>query len=69
MKLSIVTKCLLGFPYNQQVFQDIKAALDLWLSIPIPDYGIVYDEGIMSPDSALLFLYNIVDLLAMKVFL
>lgn len=53
-------------PNSKQVFQDIKAALDLWLSIPIPDYGIAYDEGIMSPDSALLFLYNIVDLLAMK---
>ncbi|KAF9685049.1 hypothetical protein SADUNF_Sadunf03G0013900 [Salix dunnii] len=66
MELSIVTECLLGFPYKQQVFQDIKAALDLWLSIPITDYDIAYDEGIMSPDSALLFLYNIVDLLAMK---
>ncbi|XP_061982544.1 separase [Populus nigra] len=67
-----VTYCLRALctqevePNSKQVFQDIKAALDLWLSIPIPDYGIAYDEGIMSPDSALLFLYNIVDLLAMK---
>uniref|UniRef100_A0A6N2KFI9 Uncharacterized protein n=1 Tax=Salix viminalis TaxID=40686 RepID=A0A6N2KFI9_SALVM len=51
-----------GTKLKGQVFQDIKAALDLWLSIPIPDYGIAYDEGIMSPDSALLFLYNTVDL-------
>ncbi|KAJ6942111.1 separase [Populus alba x Populus x berolinensis] len=67
-----VTYCLRALctqevePNSKQVFQDIKAALDLWLSIPILDYGIAYDEGIMSPDSALLFLYNIVDLLAMK---
>ncbi|KAJ6704493.1 hypothetical protein OIU85_030317 [Salix viminalis] len=67
-----VTYCLRALctqevePNSKQVFQDIKAALDLWLSIPIPDYGIAYDEGIMSPDSALLFLYNTVDLLAMK---
>ncbi|CAK7357007.1 unnamed protein product [Dovyalis caffra] len=49
-----------------QVFGDIQAALDLWLSIPILDYGFAYDEGSMLPDSALLLLYNIVDLLAMK---
>ena len=48
------------------MIQDIGAALNLWLSISIPDHGSANDCNMFSGNTMLL-LYNIVDLLAMKV--
>ncbi|XVF00736.1 hypothetical protein REPUB_Repub04eG0027100 [Reevesia pubescens] len=53
-------------PNSEQVYQDIGAALDLWLSIFVPDSCIVDDEFKMVSGNTLPLLYNILDLLSMK---
>ena len=58
---------ILGFDHKQQVYQDICAALDLWLSIFNPDCCFVDDEFKMVLGNTLPLLYNILDLLSMKV--
>ncbi|KAG8650212.1 hypothetical protein MANES_07G013200v8 [Manihot esculenta] len=47
-------------PNSKQVLQDVKAALNVWLSIPVPD------DGSILSDSAMPLLYNIFDLLSIK---
>ncbi|KAI4296272.1 hypothetical protein L6164_036245 [Bauhinia variegata] len=52
-------------PNSVEIFQDIKEALNLWLSIPVPDN---YEEegcSVLS-DNILVLLYNIIDLLQLK---
>lgn len=61
---------LLIFPFvfvKQQIFQDINAALNLWLSISIPDHCSADDPCSMVPENTMILLYNIIDLLSMKV--
>ncbi|XVE94021.1 hypothetical protein REPUB_Repub01dG0244400 [Reevesia pubescens] len=53
-------------PNTEQVYQDISAALDLWLSIFFPDCCFVDDEFKMVSGNTLPLLYNILDLLSMK---
>ncbi|XWS55202.1 hypothetical protein CRYUN_Cryun10bG0154400 [Craigia yunnanensis] len=53
-------------PNSEQVYQDICAALDLWLSIFSPDCCFVDDEFKMVLGNTLPLLYNILDLLSMK---
>ncbi|TKY71312.1 Separase protein [Spatholobus suberectus] len=49
----------------KQIFEDVKAALDLWLSISQLN---LYEEGDCSAlsDSTMILLYNVVDLLQLK---
>lgn len=51
---------------KQQIFEDVKAALGLWLDISSLD---CFEEGGCSalPDSIMILLYNIIDLLHLKV--
>ncbi|XP_061337166.1 separase [Gastrolobium bilobum] len=53
---------------KQQIFEDVKAALDLWLSISNLD---PFEEGECSAlsDSMMILLYNIFDLLQLKGFM
>ncbi|KAK7302457.1 hypothetical protein RJT34_13347 [Clitoria ternatea] len=55
-------------PDSKQIFEDVKAALDLWLSIPDLNG---FKEGDCSAlcDSIMVLLYNIVDLLQLKGFI
>ncbi|XP_058007009.1 separase isoform X2 [Hevea brasiliensis] len=46
-------------PNSKQVLQDVKAAINVWLSVPFPE-----DGGML--DNALPLLYNTVDLLSIK---
>ncbi|XP_038681739.1 separase isoform X2 [Tripterygium wilfordii] len=53
-------------PNSQEVLQDISAALKLWLSIRVQDYGLTNNvPGIVS-ENVMLLLYNVIDLLGMK---
>ncbi|KAK0589698.1 hypothetical protein LWI29_017484 [Acer saccharum] len=61
-----VSKRTIGIILEQQVIQDIDAALNLWLSISIPVHGSANDDCNMFSGNTMLLLYNIVDLLAMK---
>ena len=56
-----------GLYIKQQIFEDVKAALDLWLGISNLD---CFEEGECSPlsDSIMILLYNIIDLLQLKVY-
>ena len=65
--LSFCTKCLLHFGYKQHVLQDIHAALNLWLSIHIPEGCSIDDQHDLMSKNTILLLYNIVDLLSLKV--
>ncbi|KAA3480135.1 separase-like [Gossypium australe] len=53
-------------PNSEQLYQDIYAALDLWLSIFIPDSCFVDDEFKMVSRNTLQLLYNVLDLLSVK---
>nr|KJB11859.1 hypothetical protein B456_002G207900 [Gossypium raimondii] len=53
-------------PNSEQLYQDIYAALDLWLSIFIPDSCFVDDEFKMVSGNTLQLLYNVLDLLSVK---
>ncbi|OMO79929.1 Peptidase C50, separase [Corchorus capsularis] len=53
-------------PNSEQVYQDICAALDLWLSIFASDCCSIDDEFKMVSGNSLPLLYNILDLLSMK---
>ncbi|OMO77130.1 Kinetochore protein Ndc80 [Corchorus capsularis] len=53
-------------PNSEQVYQDICAALDLWLSIFASDCCSIDDEFKMESGNSLPLLYNILDLLPMK---
>ncbi|KAK7839536.1 separase [Quercus suber] len=67
-----VTYCLRALctqeaePNSKQIFQDINAALQLWLSISIPDHCSADELGSMLPENTLLLLYNIIDMLSLK---
>ncbi|XP_059463278.1 separase isoform X5 [Corylus avellana] len=67
-----VTYCLRALciqeaePNSKQIFQDINAALNLWLSISIPDHCSADEPCSMVPENTMLLLYNIIDLLSMK---
>lgn len=65
--LSCYTKCLLHFGCKQRVLQDIRAALNLWLSIHIPECSSTADQHDLLSKNTMLLLYNIVDLLSLKV--
>lgn len=60
----LFTECLLGFTCKQQVIEDIGAALNLWLSISICFES---DRCNMVSENTILLLYNVVDLLSVKV--
>ncbi|KAA3480154.1 separase-like [Gossypium australe] len=53
-------------PNSEQPYQDIYAALDLWLSIFIPDSCFVDGEFKMVSGNTLQLLYNVLDLLSVK---
>ncbi|XP_058750289.1 separase-like isoform X2 [Vicia villosa] len=55
-------------PCSEQIFEDVKAALDLWLDISSMD---CFEEGGCSAlsDSIMILLYNIIDLLHLKGFM
>ncbi|KAJ4836891.1 hypothetical protein Tsubulata_046816 [Turnera subulata] len=53
-------------PHSKQVFEDIRAALDLWLKIPVLDCDLVNEESSRLPDHMLVLLYSIIDLLSLK---
>ncbi|XP_017971181.1 PREDICTED: separase isoform X2 [Theobroma cacao] len=53
-------------PNSEQVYQDICAALDMWLSIFVPDSCSMDDEFKMVSGNTLPLLYNILDLLSVK---
>ncbi|KAI5448524.1 hypothetical protein KIW84_015801 [Lathyrus oleraceus] len=55
-------------PCSEQIFEDVKAALGLWLDISSLD---CFEEGGCSalPDSIMILLYNIIDLLHLKGFM
>lgn len=61
-----MTKAYLALYTKQQIFEDVKAALDLWLSTSHLNH---LEEGDCSAlsDSLMILLYNIVDLLQLKV--
>ncbi|KAF3975524.1 hypothetical protein CMV_001236 [Castanea mollissima] len=67
-----VTYCLRALctqeaePNSKQIFQDINAALQLWLSISIRDHCSADDLGSMLPENTLLLLYNMIDMLSLK---
>lgn len=58
--LAILTICFCFF-YKQKVFHDIQSALHVW-----SDMGIPTSDDFM-PENTMLLLYNIIDLLSIKV--
>ncbi|CAK9151202.1 unnamed protein product, partial [Ilex paraguariensis] len=50
-------------PNSKQLFQDIRAALNLWSS---PDHCHEAEHSNMIPENTLILLYNVVDLLSVK---
>lgn len=67
--IHFVTDCsyLVFFCHKQQVYQDICVALDFWSGIFVPDSCFVDDEFKMVSGNTLPLLYNILDLLSIKV--
>ncbi|OIV91544.1 hypothetical protein TanjilG_08956 [Lupinus angustifolius] len=55
-------------PNSKQIFEDVKAALDIWLNMFRLD---CFEEGDCStiPDSIMILLYNIIDLIQLKGFM
>ncbi|CBI23880.3 unnamed protein product, partial [Vitis vinifera] len=53
-------------PTSKRVLQDIHAALNLWLSIHIPECSSTADQHDLLSKNTMLLLYNIVDLLSLK---
>jgi len=64
--LLFIKKAYLWLYLKQQIFEDVKAALDLWLCISCLDH---FEEGEYSAlfDNIIILLYNIIDLLHLKV--
>lgn len=56
----------IGLYTKQQIFEDVKAALDLWLSISHLNRFEEGDSSALS-DNIMILLYNVVDLLQLKV--
>ncbi|KAG6652968.1 separase isoform X5 [Carya illinoinensis] len=67
-----VTYCLRALctqeiePNSKLIFQDINAAINLWLSISVPDHCSTDDLCSIVPENIVLLLYNVIDLLSMK---
>lgn len=49
------------------MFQDIRAALDIWLGISTTDKCSPDDKCFMVSENTMMLLYNIIDLLSIKV--
>lgn len=62
-----MSNSLNGFCYKQKVFQDIRAALDIWLGISTTDKCSPDDKCFMVSENTMMLLYNIIDLLSIKV--
>lgn len=65
--LTTLSNSLNGFCYKQKVFQDIRAALDIWLGISTADKCFPDDKSFMVSENTMMLLYNIIDLLSIKV--
>lgn len=65
-KFILLKNAYLGLYTKQQIFEDVKAALDLWLNISHLNH---FEEGDCSAlsDNIMILLYNVVDLLQLKV--
>lgn len=57
----------LVFCYKQQILEDITTALNLWLSISTQDFFSTGDKYFTMSENVMLLIYNIIDLLSMKV--
>lgn len=53
--------------HEQQVLEDISSAINLWLGISTPNNCSPDDKCSMVSENIMLLLYNVIDLLSIKV--